>query len=1197
MGARTVADFTHLHVHSEYSLLDGQSRLTRLLDHAQAGGMDALALTDHGGMYGAVEFYKQAKKKGIKPILGVEGYLAPSIEDKTGRYEYNHLLLLARDQVGYHNLLKLTTIAHTRGYHYRPRVDKKVLEQHAEGLIVTSGCLSGEIPELLLKGDLNGARAAARWYRDVFGPANFYLEVQDHQAPESPQGKLNALLYDLHRELGVPLLATNDLHYVDADDAEAQDVLLCVQTGKTLDEPKRMKFDSAHYYLKTPDEMARLFPEWPDALRNTMVVADQCNVEIPFGATLLPTFDPPPGFESPDTYLYHLCLEGIKAFYGDLTEPLQRRLDYEFQIIQSKGFVSYFLVVWDYVNFARQRGMRCVARGSAAGSLIAYVLGITNVDPLRYALLFERFLNPERMSMPDIDMDFPDDRRDEVIRYVADRYGWDCVAQIVTFNTMAANAAIRDVGRVMGMPADADRVARLIPAGPKVTLKGSLADVKELRATYEQSPQIRKLVDMALDLEGTVRSTGIHAAGVVISREPLETVVPLQLRDYKDPNPWLVSQYEQAHLEELGLIKFDFLGLSNLTILQNCQRFIHETRGITLDLDRLPVDDAKTYALLGTGETTGVFQLESGAMRNYIAQLKPTCIEDLMAMVALYRPGPMDSIPNFIRAKHDARQIKYLHPDLEPLLRESYGVIVYQDQVLLIGVELAGLSWGEVDKFRKAMSKKLASEVAAFRDKFVKGFVAHGMNEHTAAELYTLIEPFGGYGFNKAHACAYAWVAYQTAYLKANFTAEFMAATLTTEASDAKKVAAAVAECGRMGVRVLPPDVNRSESGFSVEQANSASPRPLGEQPGSGSPRPLAEQSGSGSPLPRTGEGERSVRFGLLAIKNVGPRPVEEILRARAEGGPFASLADLCARVDAKAVTRGALECLIKAGALDTLGSRSRLLAGLDAAVKLGQQVRKMREIGQSSLFGGSDGGAGAVHDFALPQVPEHPKQQLLAWEKELLNLYISAHPLAHVAPILRKRVTGYTSLLNEEWSGQPVTLGGRIAEVRRIMTRKGDTMAVVQFEDLEGTIEMVVFPRTYQECAEQLREEAVVLVSGTVKLKDEEPQIVCEKVETLEVSEEELNRRPYLLRVRVAHQGSDVLDRVRAQDVLQVLRSFPGEDHCELLVPNGRWLARLEPTGREAGVRCCPELQQRLEELLGPGTVEAQLLPQPAVQ
>jgi len=550
--------------------------------------------TDHGGMYGSIEFYKACKKAGIKPIIGVEGYLAPSIDDRSGRFEYNHLLLLARNQTGYHNLLKLTTIAHTRGFHYRPRVDKTILAQHAEGLIVTSGCISGEIPELLLKGDLNGARSAVRWYQDVFGPENFYLEIQDHGAPDSDQVRLNPLLYDLHRESGAPLLATNDLHYVSATDAEAQDVLLCVQTGKTLDDPKRMKFDSSQYYLKTPEEMARLFPELPEALMNTVRVAERCEVEIEFGRNLLPEFPIPAEFQSPDDYLYHLCLEGVKERFGAMSETVQQKLDYEFKVITSKGFASYILVVWDYVNYARRNGVRCAARGSAAGSLVAYVLGITNVDPLRYDLLFERFLNPERMSMPDVDMDFPDDRREEVIRYVADKYGWDRVAQIATFNTMAAKAAVRDVGRVMGMQSEADRVARLIPTGPKVSIGGSLGSVKELRQIYEQSPQIHKLVDVAMDLEGTVRSTGIHAAGVVISREPLDTVVPLQLRDYKDPNnSWLVSQYEQAHLEELGLLKMDFLGLSNLTILMNCQRFIQQTRGIDIDLDRIPSDDAK----------------------------------------------------------------------------------------------------------------------------------------------------------------------------------------------------------------------------------------------------------------------------------------------------------------------------------------------------------------------------------------------------------------------------------------------------------------------------------------------------------------------------------------------------------------------------------------------------------------------------
>ncbi len=1157
-----MADFTHLHVHSEYSLLDGQSRFKRLVEATKAGGMRALALTDHGTMYGTLEFYKTCTAAGIKPILGVEGYLVPSLEEKTGRYEYNHQLLLARTTRGYHNLIKLTTYAHTRGYRARPRMDKKMLAEHAEGLIATSSCISGEIPELLLRGDLNGARAAARWFQDVFGPENFYIEVQDHDAPDSPQVKLNPLLYDLAKEVGAPLLATNDLHYVAASDADAQDVLLCIQTGKSLEDPKRMKFDSQEYYLKTPEEMARLFPEeLHDALRNTMVIAEQCEVEIASGASLIPNFAIPPEYRSQDEYLYHLCLEGIKELYGEVSEALHHKLDYEFGVIKEKGFISYFLIVWDYVNYARSHGMRCVARGSAAGSLVAYALGITNVDPIRYDLLFERFLNPERMSMPDIDMDFPDDRREEVIRYVADKYGWDKVGQIVTFNTMAARAAIRDVGRVMGMQAEADRVARLIPGGPKVTISGALDDVKELNQLYQQSPSVHKLVEMARGLEGTVRGVGIHAAGVVISREPLVETIPLQLRDYKDPNDtWLVSQYEQAHLEDLGLIKFDFLGLSNLTILMNTRKFIQETRGIDIDLDRLPDDDEKTYKLLALGDTTGVFQLESGAMRSYIKELKPTSIDDVTAMVALYRPGPMDSIPQFIKAKHGEAQIKYLHPRLEPLLKSSYGVIVYQDQVLQIAVQLAGFSWGEVDKFRKAMSKKDREAMLEYRGKFIKGCVHNDIAEKVAEQIFTFIEPFAGYGFNRAHACAYAWVAYQTAYLKANYTAEFMAATLTTEAGDAKKVVAAVEECGRMGVEILPPDVNHSGSGFTVE---------------------------AGAPG-EDGAARWGVRFGLVAIKNVGSRPIDELLEARRVGGPFKSLADLFARCDGKNLTRGAVECLIKAGALDVLGRRSQLLAGLDRAILYGQQQRKMREIGQNSLFGfGATDGDG--DDFILPDVPDHPQQQLLAWEKELLNLYLSAHPLAHVAPFLKKRVNAYAVSLSDEWAGQKVTLGGRITEMRRITTKRGDQMLAVQLEDLTGGIEVVVFPKTFAATSDHWHEDAVVLVTGLVKIgRDDEPQLVADEVEEFTVSEEEASRREYLIRIHLQRTHNAAIDKTNVQDVVTALRDFPGDDHFEIYVRNGLWEAQMSLPPATSGARFCPELMQRLEATLGSGSVEA---------
>ncbi len=830
-------DFAHLHVHSEYSLLDGFSRIKKLVEQAKNYGMQHLAITDHGAMYGVIEFYQACEAAGINPVIGVEAYLCDDIDDRSGRYDYNHLLLLAKNNKGYQNLMKLTTIAHTYGWHYKPRIDKYVLADHAEGLIVTSACLSGEIPEKLLKGDTEGARQSAKWYLDTFGPQNFYLEIQEHHGQESQQSQLNQHLFDLHRELHIPLVLTNDLHYVNAYDATSQDILLCIQTGKQFDEPKRMKFDSHEYYLKSPEEMQRLFPDLPDALKNTVRVAEECEVKLEFGQAKLPNYPIPAEFKTQDEYLYHLCLKGVRERFGGMSESIQRQLDYEFSIITQKGFVQYFLIVWDFVNYSRANDIRCSARGSAAGSLVAYVLGITNVDPLRYQLLFERFLNPERMSMPDIDMDFPDDRREDVIAYVTQKYGPDKVAQMVTFNTMAAKASVKDVARVMGWQELGDRITRLIPFGPKVTLRSSLKEARELAELYEQSEQVKKLIDQALELEGSVRTTGIHAAGVVIAHDPLDDLVPLQLRDTKDPSKGRVTQYEQQHLEELGLLKMDFLGLSNLTTLQNTMKFIKESRGEELNLDKLPLDDPKAFELLASGETTGVFQLEGAKMREYIKQLRPTCIEDVTAMVALYRPGPMDSIPDFIDAKHGRKKVIYLDPRLKEWLEESYGVIVYQDQVLLIAVNLAGFSWGEVDKFRKAMGKKIKEEIEKYKDKFISGCIKNGVKPDVAEKLYELILPFGGYGFNKAHAASYAVVAYQTAYLKANYTAEFMAATLTTEAADAKKVANAVAECERMGVKVLGPDVNKSDIGFTVE--------------------------------------EGKVRFGLLATKGIGEGPAK----------------------------------------------------------------------------------------------------------------------------------------------------------------------------------------------------------------------------------------------------------------------------------------------------------------------------------
>ena len=1163
------SDFAHLHVHTEYSLLDGFSRIKKLVQQAKAKGMEHLAITDHGAMYGAIEFYKACKAGGINPIIGIEAYLTEDMHDHSKRFsdDYHHLLLLAKNNTGYNNLMKLTTIANTEGWHLRPRVDKNVLQKYSEGLIVTSSCLSGEIPKMLLKEKVDEAYKMADWYRDVFGRENFYLEIQEHHGifddgEPSPQGRLNQMLYRLHKEKQIPMVATNDLHYIESDDAHSHDVLLCVQTGKQLDAPKRMRFDSHEYYLKGPDEMARLFPELPEALLNTVRIAEQCSVDPLAYKAKLPNYTIPTEYSSQEDYLYALCQEGVKERFGEMTEPVKRQLDYEFNMIAQKGFVPYFLIEWDFVNYARSRGIRCSARGSAAGSVLAYVLGITNVDPLRYTLLFERFFNTERADMPDIDMDFPDDRREEVIEYVTRKYGYDCVAQMVTFNTMAAKASVKDVARVLGKQDIGDRITRLIPTGPKVTLQGSLDGVRELNEMYNQSKEAQELIDQALKLEGSVRSTGVHAAGVLIANEPLEHFVPLQMRDPKNPKQGRVTQYEQAHLEELGLIKFDFLGLSNLTILDNALRFIKQSHGEDLVLEKVPLDECgvpevdakrlKSFELLARGETTGIFQLEGAKMTEYIKQLKPTCVEDVMAMIALYRPGPMDSIPDFVAAKHGKKKVTYLDPRLKEWLEESYGIIVYQDQVLLIAVNLAGFSWGKVNKFRKALSKKIMHEVEGYKGDFIKGCIQNGMKPEVADELFTLILPFGGYGFNKAHAASYAVVAFYTAYLKANYTAEFMAATMTTESSDAKKIANAIAECKRLNVEVLGPDVNKSESGFTVENGG--------------------------------------VRFGLLAIKGVGEGPIDEIRRAREEGGPFKSLGDFCARVDAKFVGKGAMETLIKVGAMDSLGSRPQLLASIEAAMKWGKNERTLQERGLMSLFGEMEEAASAFEFTLKADVEEISRKQLLQWEKDLIGVYISKHPLAYLSDLFKEHVTHTTAQITEELDKQKVVLGGTIKEARRIMTKKGDTMCVVQLEDMYGTVSVTVFPRAYEETPDLWAEDTVIIVRGEVQVRRDEAGIICNSASPLKSVEEEMNRKRHLIWLKLQLSGTDELavsnDIMKVQDVYRCIQERPGRDHYEILVANGEWQVRLTPIDNTMHYN--EEVHQRLEVLLGEGMVEA---------
>ncbi|HEU5226223.1 MAG TPA: DNA polymerase III subunit alpha [Ktedonobacteraceae bacterium] len=1164
------SDFAHLHVHTEYSLLDGFSRTKKLVQQAKAQGMEHLAITDHGAMYGAIEFYKACKAGGINPVIGIEAYLTEDMHDHSKRFsdDYHHLLLLAKNNTGYRNLLRLTTIAHTEGWHLRPRIDKRVLQQYAEGLIVTSSCLSGEIPKTLLKEKIDEAYKMADWYRDVFGPENFYLEIQEHHGifddgKPSPQGQLNQLLFRMHKERQIPMVVTNDLHYVDAHDAGSHDVLLCVQTGKQLDTPKRMRFDSREYYLKSPQEMAQLFPDLPDALLNSVRIAEQCSVDPLAYKAQLPNYPVPSGHASADDYLHALCMQGLEERFGEVTERAKQQLDYEFNMIAQKGFVAYFLIEWDFVNYARSHGIRCSARGSAAGSLLAYSLGITNVDPLRYQLPFERFFNTERADMPDIDMDFPDDRREEVIEYVTRKYGDDCVAQMVTFNTMAAKGAVKDVARVMGLQEMGDRISRLIPTGPKVTLQGSLDGVRELNTLYSESKQAQEIIDQALKLEGSVRTTGVHAAGVIVANESLEHFVPLQLRDPKDPGKGRITQYEQLHLEELGLIKFDFLGLSNLTILDNTLKFIKEARDEEVVLEKVPLDPVegddvqnekrqKAFELLAAGETTGIFQLEGPKMREYIKQLKPTRVEDVMAMIALYRPGPMDSIPDFIAAKHGRKKITYLDPRLAEWLAESYGIIVYQDQVLFIGVNIAGFSWGKVNKFRKALSKKKMDEVESYKGDFIKGCVNSGMKKEAAEELFTLVLPFGGYGFNKAHAASYAVVAFYTAYLKANYTAEFMAATMTTEAADAKKIANAIAECKRMGVEVHGPDVNKSGRGFTVENGD--------------------------------------VRFGLLAIKGIGEGPISEIVRAREEGGPFKSLGDFCARVDAKFVGKGAIETLVKVGAMDSLGKRHQLLQSIEAAMKWGKNERTLQERGLMSLFGGMEEAASAFEFTLKSDVEEISRKQLLQWEKELIGVYISKHPLAYLSDLFKEVVTHTTAQITEELDKHKVVLGGTIKEARRITTKKGDTMCVIQLEDMDGTIGVTIFPRTYEETTDLWVEDQVVIIRGEVQVRRDEPGILCNNASRLKEVEEEMNRKRYLVWLTIQLSGSDDLaisnDIMKVQNIHRYIHERPGRDHYEILVANGEWQVRLTPGDNT--MHYSEELHMRLEGELGKGMVEA---------
>ena len=1049
-------DFTHLHTHSEFSLLDGLGRITDLVDEAGVQGFDSLAITDHGALYGAVAFYQAAKNRGIKPIIGLETYVARrSMRDKEGKADAQpfHLILLATDMTGYQNLCRLVTDAHIDGYYYKPRIDREHLAKHSEGLIGLSACLNGEVARALEVDDWDLAKSLAGEYGDILGKDRFYLELQDHGLAE--QKRLNEQLLRLAPEAGLPLVVTNDLHYVHRRQAPAHDVLLCVGTGNNLDTPGRMKFESDNFYLKSAAEMAALFPDQREALLNTRRIVEMCSLTLPLGETRIPHFPVPDG-ETPASWLRAECERGLAWRYGTVTPELQARLEYELGVITSMGYAGYFLIVADFIRFAREQGIQTTCRGSAPGSIVTYTLGITPVDPIAYELPFERFLNPDRVTMPDIDVDFQDDRRDEVIAYVSRKYGTDHVAQIITFGTMLARAAIRDVGRVLGHTyGEVDRIAKAVPNTLGIRLEEALEVSPQLREQYDTDDGVKRVIEFAKQLEGVARNASTHAAGVVISREPLTELMPLQKATNSDS---LMTQYEMHAIEALGLLKFDFLGLSNLTILKNAVDTVKAHRGIDIDLDRIPLDDAATFELLASGETTGIFQLESAGMRRYVRDLRPTSVFDLAAMVALYRPGPMDNIPAYIRRKHGQEAVTYLHPLLEPFLERTYGIFVYQEDIMAAAIALGGFTGPEADTLGYAIRKKKSALLRSQKEKFVTQAAERGVAPNVIDAVFKAFEPFERYGFNKAHATCYGLIAYQTAYLKANYTVEYMTSVLSAFRSSEDKVAAAVAECRRLGIEVRPPDVHQSQLEFTVE-------------------------------------GD-AIRFGLLAIKNVGQGAIESIIAAREADGEFRTLTDFCTRIDLRLTNRKVLESLAKVGALNAFGHPAQILEGLDDAAAAAQATQRDRISGQTSLF---DMGAAeaATLDRALPATPEAPVRERLRWEKELLGLYLSEHPMGEVADRVGDFVTAYSGDLksDETLDGQRLVLGGIVVGSRTVVTRARSTMAVVTIEDLQGSVEVVVFPKLYDQTAAIWQEGSILLIAGRVDHRGEDVSLLADLV------------------------------------------------------------------------------------------------------
>jgi len=1136
-------DFVHLHVHTQYSLLDGACRIPELLNKAVEYRMPALAIADHGNIFGAIEFYQAAIKAGVKPIIGCECYVAPGSRfDKgptQGRRGISHLVLFAKDEQGYRNLLKLISAAYLEGFYYKPRMDKEILAQHSKGLLATSACLKGEVAWTLRNEGYNAALKATDELEQIFGKGNFYLEIMENGIPE--QKPVNEGLMKISKELNIPLVATNDVHYLERSQAAAHEALLCVQTQTTLDDPNRMRMSTDEFYFKSPEEMKKAFAYAPDAVTRTIEIAEKCNLELDFKKIHLPRYDIPAG-QPKDEYLSHLCQDGLKRRFKEVTPEIEQRLAHELSIIKKMGFISYFLIVWDFIHFAKQNGIPVgPGRGSAAGSLVSYLLGITDLDPLRYGLLFERFLNPDRLGMPDIDIDFCYERRPEVIEYVTNKYGKDSVAQIITFGTMQARAAIRDVGRVMSMPyPDVDKIAKLIPNELKITIEESLKREPQLRELCAQSEQVAKLIETAKVLEGLNRHASVHAAGVVISDKPLTEHVPL----FKTSDDQVTTGYDMNGIAKIGLLKMDFLGLKTLTVIDKTIKLVKAIKGVTVDVNNASLDDVKTYELLGQANSFGIFQLESSGMRDLLKRIKPTQFEDLVSILALYRPGPIGSgmLEDYIRRKREGQQIRYDHPKLEPILKDTYGIMIFQEQVMQIASVLAGFTMTQADHLRSAMSKKKTEVMDKMRADFVNGCKkASNIKEPLANRLFDLIDYFSGYGFNRSHSAAYALISYRTAYLKANFPTEFMCALLTSEKDNTDKIVEYVKESEAMGIQILPPDINASQKDFSVE-------------------------------------GEKVIRFGLIGVKNIGVAAIESIVEQRKEG-LFKNIFDFCKRVDLRTANHKVIESLIRCGAFDSFGlHRSQMMGVLSKALESGSQVQKERTSGQFSFFDMQ-----GMDDFktdaeSYPEIEEWPKMKTLSDEKELLGFYITGHPLSHYQTEIREFTEYSTKDLIKATENQEIKLIGLISHIKLTNTRKtGERMAILKFEDLEGEIEAVVFPSTYQEVFSHLKEGAVVVMRGRVSFREEAPKIIVGEVRGVKEAYQLIKN------ISVDLSGMDE----KAMEVLKErLLRFPGKIPVNLHLNTNAHKRVQILVGESLYVQPSETLIDSLKEIIGEGKI-----------